>query len=75
MAGVAMAKKRATKGDGGKASGKTRTLAVRMTFEFAAWLGRAAKHNGDTIAAFLIRGAIKQARDLGFDEPPPERLP
>jgi hypothetical protein len=50
-------------------------VAFRASREYVEWLERAAKFNGDTVAAFLARGAAKQAKELGFTEPPPERIP
>jgi hypothetical protein len=51
-----------------------RTLGIRVSDAYAAWLGRAAKRDRVTIAAFLDRAAADRARAIGFDEAPPERI-
>jgi hypothetical protein len=52
-----------------------RTIGIRVSEAYAEWLDRAAKHSRVTIAAFLDRGAAREARFAGFDEAPPERIP
>ena len=52
-----------------------RTIGVRATKDWADWLERAAKHNRITVASFLDRAAAEHAKETGFDEPPPPRLP
>jgi uncharacterized protein (DUF1778 family) len=52
-----------------------RTIGVRATKGWADWLERAAKHNRITVASFLDRAAAEHAKETGFDELPPPRLP
>jgi hypothetical protein len=73
VAGTAMAKKlpknKARQGPG------FRTLGIRMTDEYAAWLAGVAKFDRMTIAAFLDKAAEDRAKAIGFKEPAPGRLP
>jgi uncharacterized protein (DUF1778 family) len=52
-----------------------RTIGVRTTKAWADWLERAARHSRMTVATFLDRAAAEHAKETGFDEAPPERLP
>jgi hypothetical protein len=53
----------------------TRAIAFRVTEEYAEWLNRAARADRVTIAGFLDRAAADRAKAIGFNEPPPERVP
>ena len=52
-----------------------RTIGIRVSIEYAAWLERVGKHDRATIAGFLDRAAADRAKAIGFDEAPPERIP
>jgi hypothetical protein len=52
-----------------------KTIGIRVTDAYADWIGRAAKHDRATIAGFVDRAVADRARAIGFNEPPPERLP
>jgi hypothetical protein len=79
MVGTLMAKKipagRSPKNKERKDVDRFRTIGIRVSAEYADWLERAAKHDRLTIAAFLDKAAGDRAKAIGFEEPPPERIP
>lgn len=52
-----------------------RTVGIRASAEWADWLERLAKHMRTDIAKLMDACAAEYARNHGFDEPPPERVP
>jgi hypothetical protein len=76
VVGAVMAKKKLSKPKNKAREGPGfRTLGIRMSHEYAQWLADAAKHDRVTIAAFLDKAAAEHARAVGFQPPPPERIP
>lgn len=74
MRGSTVAKKRSPRNKE-RAGPGFRTMGVRVSEAYADWLSEAAKHDRVTIAGFLDRAAADRARAIGFDVPPPERIP
>lgn len=79
---LAVAKKRRTEDEAGgeKASRKSpdpsprqMLVAIKGRPEWYEWLKRAAAFDRSTVVEFLDRAAARYARDIGFDEVPPER--
>lgn len=54
---------------------KPKTVAIRATGEWAAWLERYAKHCRMDVAKTIDHSLAKAAKADGFNEPPPERIP
>lgn len=52
-----------------------RTIGVRVSEEYAAWLEDVAKHDRATVSGFIDRAIADRGKAIGFDRPPPERLP
>jgi hypothetical protein len=52
-----------------------KTVAVRATGEWAAWIERAAKHCRTDIAKLIDASVADYVKLRGFDENPPERIP
>jgi hypothetical protein len=52
---------------------KMTTRAVRMTETYAGWLERAAAFDRSSLSAFLDRAAAHYAKEIGFEDAPPER--
>ena len=52
-----------------------RTVGLRATGEWCAWLERAARHNRTDVAKFIDAAVIAWAKARGFDEPAPDRVP
>jgi hypothetical protein len=77
MAGTKMAKKRAGRSPKNKERLEPgfRTMGIRMSEAYADWLAAAARHDRVTIAGFVDRAVVDRAKALGFDVPPPERIP
>jgi hypothetical protein len=50
-----------------------KTIALRTSGEYAAWVEALAKHNRTTIAGLVDQALVKHAREIGFDTPAPER--
>jgi len=77
MAGTAMARPKR----GARPKGKARqapgfkTIGIRVSVAYAEWLEGAAKQDRATIAAFIDRAVVERARSIGYEFPPPERLP
>jgi hypothetical protein len=73
MPGVAMAKKRpknkAREGPG------FRTIGIRVSDEYADWIAEASKFDRVTIAAFIDKAVAERAKAIGYQVPPPERIP
>jgi hypothetical protein len=58
-----------------EALSQPKTIRIRATGEWVAWLERAAKHCRTDVAKFLDKAAAEYAKANSFDEPPPERIP
>lgn len=54
---------------------KPRTVGVRCTNEWAAWLERGAKHCRTDVAKLIDSSVVDYLKARGFLEPPPERIP
>lgn len=54
---------------------RPRTVGIRASAEWADWLERLAKHMRTDIAKLMDACAAEYAKNHGFDEPPPERVP
>lgn len=52
---------------------KPLALQMRGAPEWKAWLERAANFGRVTVAQFIDQAAAREARALGFEEPPPKR--
>ena len=52
-----------------------KTIGVRASAEWAAWLDRAVRHCRTDTAKFIDAAAADYAKANGFDEVPPERNP
>ena len=52
-----------------------RTVGVRTTAEWAAWLERGAKHCRTDVAKLIDAAVADYLKASGFDEVPPERIP
>ncbi len=50
-----------------------KSIAFRTSGEYAAWVERLASHNRTTVAGLLDQALVRFAREIGFDEPAPER--
>lgn len=50
-----------------------KTIAMRTSGEYAAWVERLAKHNRSTVAGLLDQALVDYAKSVGFTEEPPER--
>jgi uncharacterized protein (DUF1778 family) len=70
-----MAKARANVPKGKAATPEFRTIGLRTSREWAAWLAKAAKSDRVDVAKFLERAAIAYAKQIGFTDSPPDRLP
>jgi hypothetical protein len=68
--GTTLAKKKQA-----KPSPEFRTVGMRTTVAWADWLERAAKHYRTDVAKLIDAAVAKYARDGGFAESPPERIP
>jgi hypothetical protein len=68
-----MAKKSA-KGKPGEAAG-FRTLGIRMSHEYSAWLDGVAKHHRTTVAGVIDRALAEWTEANGYSVRPPDRLP
>jgi hypothetical protein len=66
-----MAKKKAPAK--GKAGPETKTIGFRVTAEYAGFLERVASADRSTIAGMIDRAVARYAREIGVEEPPPER--
>jgi hypothetical protein len=53
---------------------KPKTIAVRATGEWAAWLERGAKFCRTDVAKLLDVAAVEYLKEKGFNEEPPERV-
>jgi phage terminase small subunit len=51
-----------------------KTVALRCTLEFAAWLEESAKQDDRTVASFLERAAKHYAAAIGVKSSAPERV-
>jgi hypothetical protein len=51
-----------------------RTIGIKASSEWAAWLERFAKHQRTTVASLVDRSLASQAEVVGFNEAPPERI-
>jgi hypothetical protein len=56
-----------------EASLPPKTIALRTSGEYAAWVEALAEHNRSTIAALVDQALVKHAREIGFNTPPPKR--
>jgi hypothetical protein len=54
---------------------KPKTIGVRSSPEWAAWLERGAKHCRTDVAKLLDAAAVEYLAARGFKEPPPDRVP
>lgn len=54
---------------------KAKTVGIRATGEWAAWLEEAARYDRVDIAKFLDKAAAEYAKSIGFKKAPPERIP
>jgi hypothetical protein len=52
-----------------------RTVAIRATNEWVAWLEKLAKHYRTTTTGVIDRALTEWAASQGYAEPPPERIP
>jgi hypothetical protein len=52
-----------------------KTVGMRASEAYAAWLERVAKRDRATVAGFLDRAAADRAKAIGHEEEPPERIP
>jgi hypothetical protein len=52
-----------------------RTVGVRASGEWAAWIERAAKHCRTDVAKLIDNAVVEYAKARGFEEIPPERIP
>jgi hypothetical protein len=52
-----------------------KTIGVRATGEWAAWLERAARFCRTDVAKLIDAAVADYVKGRGFDEPPPERIP
>lgn len=50
-----------------------RTVAMRTSGEYAAWVDRLAEKNRTTVAGLLDQALAAFAKQIGFDEEPPRR--
>jgi hypothetical protein len=70
MGGSTMARpKKATQ----SASSDQKTIAMRTSGAYAAWIERLASFNRSTTAGLLDQALVKFAREIGFEEKAPER--
>jgi hypothetical protein len=54
---------------------KPKTVGIRATGEWAAWLDRGAKHCRLDVAKLIDKAVAVYLKKEGFDEPPPVRIP
>ena len=54
---------------------KPKTVGVRATGEWAAWLERGARYCRTDVAKLLDAAAVEYLKARGFNEAPPERVP
>lgn len=52
-----------------------KTVGIRATGEWAAWIERGARHCRTDVAKLVDVAVAKYLRENGFQEPPPERIP
>jgi hypothetical protein len=57
----------------GKPEPGPKTIGVRASAEYAAWVDRLAARNRTTVAGLVDQALARFAREIGFEEPPPER--
>lgn len=67
---MARAKKPKTKAP---AKPEAKSIAFRVSGDYAAWVDRLAIANRSTVAGLLDQALAKYARDIGFTEPAPVR--
>lgn len=52
---------------------KSMVAQLRGSGDFKAWLEKAAQKDGRTVSNYLVRAAVVYARQIGFDDPFPDR--
>jgi hypothetical protein len=52
-----------------------KTIGMKASPEWAAWLEMVATRNRTSVAALVDQAVTAYARELGVSEPPPERTP
>lgn len=52
-----------------------RTIGVRVSPAYAEWLSNASRFDRVSIAAFIDKAVADRAKEIGFVEPAPERIP
>jgi hypothetical protein len=50
-----------------------RTIAFRVSGEYGVWVDQLASHNRSTVAGLLDQALARFAKEIGFEERPPER--
>jgi hypothetical protein len=54
---------------------KPKTIGIRSTGEWAAWLERFARFRRTDVAKTVDEALARYAKETGFEEEPPERIP
>lgn len=71
MEAILTRKKTTGAGPKGKTAGATvKSVAFRVSADYAKWLDEMAAHNRTTVAGLLDQALARHARETGFREPP-----